>query len=83
MIEKVNDEILAVKQNLDLLDLTNNKISFVSEIELQKFIDVLKTMNALKVLNLGKNPFMESYPRIKVNFVRSLFIFSIVSTELI
>ncbi len=66
MIEKVNDEILAVKQNLDLLDLTNNKISFVSEIELQKFIDVLKTMNALKVLNLGKNPFMEFYPRIKV-----------------
>ena len=39
---------------------------------MQQFIDNLKTMNALKVLNIDKNPFCEDYPRYKDFFIKDL-----------
>ncbi len=71
-INMVDKELLASKQTLDQVNLSNNKIKFSKGKFLQQFIDNLKMMTVLTKINIDKNPFCEDFLRYKDFFIRHL-----------
>ena len=66
LIKTMEIEFMCAKKRILLIDLSKNAITFSSGNEFKKWINYMKSMDVLKILNVDGNPFCEQFPRVKV-----------------
>lgn len=69
-------------QNLLLLDLSNNRITFTPN-DLRRFIDILKSLNKLDSLRIYNNPFCETLQQYEYYFISAITSLTSLNNELI